>query len=470
MRKPEGNLYRENFIVPNLKSLQYIRRSMDKETIFNISVGSVRSGKTTENILAFCMNLELTPDVLHLAIGTSEAAAKTILFNGDGLGIKHYPDWQERVEVVNGKRIHYPQRIFETKYQGKDALALTPRKKGDPIKYVIAYGGATVSSFEMFRGMSFGMVISTEANLLHPNTIIEYTNRTIASRKRKIFEDLNPGSPRQWYKTDRMDILLKQMPEATNYIAKRLEDNPSLHEDQIKFLINQYPPNSVQYRNHILGEWVAAEGLIYTFDDERNVLQSFNPQDYFSYIISIDPGVNHSATVFTVLGITRDFKHIDTLKEYYHKNADHYGIGVKMPIDYVMDLVIFIKESLFLMGKPAYEILCDIDVTFIREFKRIKYKEGLGGITLNSQFKKGEIRDRIKTDVNYLHQGRKRIYKDCVKTIEAYKTAQYDPKESNKGNYVRLDDPVAGTMIDPIDANEYATMRYSYELSRYQLS
>lgn len=443
---------------------------MDDETIFNISVGSVRSGKTTENILAFCMNLELSPDTLHLVIGTSEAAAKTILFDGEGFGIKYYPDWQERKELINGKIVHFPQRIFETKYRGKDALALLPRKKGEPVKYIIAYGGATVSSFEMFRGMSFGMVISTEANLQHPNTIREYTNRTIASKRRKIFEDLNPGSPRQWYKTDRMDILLKQMPRQTNYIVKKIEDNPSLHEDQIKYLKDQYPPNSVQYRNAILGEWVEAEGLIYTFDDERNILQNFNPQDYFSYIISIDPGINHSATVFKIVAITKDFKYIDTLKEYYHRNSDHYGLGIKMPIDYVNDLVIFIKESLFLMGKPAYEILCDNDVTFIREFERIKYREGLGAITLNSKFNKGEIRDRISTDVNYFYQGRKRIYKDCVKTIEAYKTAQYDPQESKKGNYVRLDDPVAGTMIDPIDTDEYATMRYSYELSRYRMS
>lgn len=470
MRRPEGSLYREKFVVPNIASLEYMRQAMSDKVIFNISVGSVRSGKTTENILAFCMNLELSPDVLHLAIGTSEAAAKTILFNGDGLGIKHYPDWQERIEIIDGKRVRFPQRIFETKYQGKDALALLPRKQGDPIKYIIAYGGATVSSFEMFRGMSLGMVISTEANLLHPNTVTEYTNRTIASKRRKIFEDLNPGNPRQWYKTDRMDVLLKQMPEATNYIAKKLEDNPSLHEDQIKYLVNQYPPNSVQYRNHILGEWVAAEGLIYDFDDERNVLQMFNPQDYFAYIIAIDPGINHSATVFSVIGITKDFKYIDTLKEYYHKNSDQYGVGIKMPIDYVNDLVVFIKESLFLMGRPAYEILCDNDVTFIREFERIKYKEGLGAVTLNSKFNKGEIRDRIKTDVNYLYQGRKRIYKECTKTIEAYKTAQYDPNESRKGNYVRLDDPVAGTMIDPIDTNEYATMRFAYELSRYQMS
>lgn len=470
MRKPEGSLYNDKFVVPFMPSLEYIRRSMDDKTIFNISVGSVRSAKTTENIFAFCMNLDMSPDVLHLAIATSEALAKTVLFNGDGLGIKHFPDFQARNEVRNGKVIKYPQRIYETKFEGKDALALLPRQKGDPIKYIIAYGGNTISSYEAFRGLSLGMVIATEANLLHPNTVIEYTNRTIASKRRKIFEDLNPGNPRQWYKTERMDVLLAQMPEATNYIAKKLEDNPALQEDQIKYLVNQYPPNSVQYRNHILGEWVAAEGLIYDFDDERNIIDHFDPANYFAYIISVDPGVNHSATVFKVVGITKDFRYLDTLKEYYHKNAERMGLGVKMPIDYVKDFIIFLKETLLIMKKPAYEILCDNDLTFIREFERIKFQEGLGGVTLTTAFNKGTIKDRITTDVNMLFQGRKRIYVECEKTIEAYKTAQYDPKESEKGNFVRLDDPVAGTMIDPIDTDEYATLRFTYELSRYQMS
>lgn len=456
--------------MPFRASLLYIRRTLDNDNIFNFSVGSVRSGKTTDNILAFCMNLELSPDTLHMAIATSEALAKTILFNGDGFGIKHYFEWQARTEIIDGKKVRFPQRVFETKLEGKDALAILPKKKGDPTKYVIAYGGATVSSYENFRGLSLGMVIATEANLLHPNTIEEYKSRTIASKRRKIFEDLNPGNPRQWYKVNHLDELLKNSHENSNYIHKTIRDNPALKPEQINILVKQYPPNSVQYRNHILGEWVAAEGLIYEFDDTKNIITSFEAKDYYSYIISIDPGVNHSATVFTSIGITKDFKYLDTLKEYWHKNADHYGIGVKMPIDYVMDFIQFLKETMNEMGRPPQEIVCDNDVTFIREFERVKYREGLGGITLTTRFNKGEIRDRIKTDVNMLFQGRKRIHARCVKTIEAYRTAQYDPKESNKGNYVRLDDPIAGTMIDPIDANEYVTIRYEYELSRYRMS
>lgn len=470
LRKPTGSLYTQKFIVPKYKSLEYIRRSLDPEVIFNISVGSIRSGKTTENIVAFCMNLELSPDILHMAIGVNASTAKTILFEGDGLGIKHYPEWQERVEIVNGKRVRFPQRIFETKFQDKDALCLLPLKKGDPKKYIIAFGGDTVSSYTAFHGMSFGMVISTEANLLHSNTVIKYMERTVASRWRKIFEDLNPGNPRQWYKTERLDVLLKQTPDEINYIEKRLTDNPFLKEHQINNLKMQYPPNSVQYRNSILGEWVAAEGLIYDFQDDKNIITSFNANDYFSYIISIDPGVNHSATVFSTVGITRDFKYLDTLNEYYHKNSDQYGMGVKMPIDYVMDFIDYLRKTVAEMGRYPQEIVCDNDLTFIREFERVKYREGMGGIYLTTKFDKGLIRDRIKTDVNMLFQGRKRVHIRCVKTIEAYRTAQYDPKESQKGNYVRLDDPVAGTMIDPIDANEYATLRFGYELSRYQMS
>lgn len=41
------------------------------------------------------------------------------------------------------------------------------------VKIVIYLGGAMESSFKMFRGISAGMIILEEANLLHENTITE---------------------------------------------------------------------------------------------------------------------------------------------------------------------------------------------------------------------------------------------------------------------------------------------------------
>jgi PBSX family phage terminase large subunit len=465
-----SSVWSENYVLPYDKDLDYIYNSLNDNVVYNILIGSTRSAKTTVNTTAFCMNLELSPDQLFFTIATSETLAKSILWEGDGFGIKHYPDWQERVEVLpSGKTVKMPQRIFEGKYKQRDALILYPLPhENKPVKYIVAYGGAKETDYKSFRGSSVGMVIATEANLLHPNTIQEYMARIGASKRKKVFEDGNPGNPRQWYKTNRLDYLMEQRKHELNYGHRTLKDNPILTDDMIESLSASYPEGSVFYRNLILGEWVGAEGLIYTLDRSKNLLETFNPIDYYSYVVVADPGVSHSATVFKLIAITRDRKYIDTLKEYWHKNDKKQGMSIKMPIDYAIDYMAFIRECIDIMGKPPIQVMSDLDLTFIREFERLKYQYGLGAINLNSQFKKEEIKDRIKNGVNLLWTGRKRIYKECVKTWESYESAQYDPKEELKGNYIRYDDPQSGTMIDCIDTDEYAETYYKYELGTYR--
>lgn len=456
--------------LPYNKDLEYINNSLKDDIVYNVLVGSYRSAKTTTNITAFCMNLELTNDRLHYTIATNESLAKTILWDGDGLGIKHYPDWQERdVKLPSGKIIKMPQRIFEGKYKKRDALILYPLPyENKPIKYIVAYGGDKENSYKSFRGASVGMVLTTEANLLHPNTIREYMGRIGASKRKKVFEDMNPGNPKQWIKKERLDYLMEKRPHELNYGHRTLVDNPILTPSMIESLSGSYPIGSVFYRNLILGEWVGAEGLIYTLDESKNIIDSYDPMDYHSYIVVADPGVNHSATVFKLIAVTRGFQYIDTLEEYYHKNAETKNVGIKMPTEYAIDFINFIKDCINIFKKPPRAVLSDLDVTFIREFERLKYEYNLGGITLNKEFKKEEIKHRIKTDINLLWLGRKRINKKCVYTIEAYQTAQYDPKEELKGNYVRYDDPKSGTMIDPIDTDEYGATHYKYELNEYR--
>jgi len=470
MKYQTSDSWNKLYKLPKDKDLQYIYNSLDPKIVYNILVGAYRSAKTFTNVTAFCINLELTTDRLHLSIATSESLAKTILWDGDGLGIKHYPDWQERYEKLpSGKVIKMPQRIFEGKYKGRDALILYPLPyENKPVKYIVAYGGDKENSYKSFRGSSVGMVIATEVNLLHPNTIREYMGRIGKSARKKIFEDLNPGNPKQWIKTDHIDYFLEKRPFEVNYGHRTLKDNPTMTPEMIDSLSASFPEGTVFYRNLILGEWVGAEGLIYTIDRSKNVISDFTPVDYYRYVVVADPGVNHSATVFKLIAITRDFKYLDTLHEYYHKNGDKKNMGVKMPIDYALDYINFIKECIDIMKKPPSHVLSDLDTTFIREFERLKYSHGLGGINLNKDFEKAKIKDRIKNDINLLWTGRKRIYEKCVYTIEAYETAQYDPKEEIKGNYVRLDDPKAGTMIDPIDTDEYGATNFKYDLSRYR--
>jgi hypothetical protein len=118
------------------------------------------------------------------------------------------------------------------------------------------------------------------------------------------------------------------------------------------------------------------------------------------------------------------------------------------------------------MGKRARDVYADHDLSFIREYERLQRQEGVGDTIYKA--KKEEIATRIKTGINLLWLGRLRFYKECVWSIKSFRTAVYNPKESAKGVYVRLDDPINGTLIDNIDAIEYGISAFKYELGLYR--
>ena len=88
------------------------------------------------NTLAFALNLENTPDKLHLVIASTVASARAIVEDGDGrLGLKQY----------------FGNRYHQTKYKGYDAgIIKTPTGE----KILVYLGGVMESSYECFRGWS----------------------------------------------------------------------------------------------------------------------------------------------------------------------------------------------------------------------------------------------------------------------------------------------------------------------------
>lgn len=88
------------------------------------------------------------------------------------------------------------------------------------------------------------MAYITEANECHPKFLKEAFDRTLSSRNRKIFHDLNPKEEEHWYYTDILGFHEKKQADnplyGYNYGHFTLVDNMSLTNHQIRKLLGTW--------------------------------------------------------------------------------------------------------------------------------------------------------------------------------------------------------------------------------------
>ncbi|MGO2112957.1 MAG: PBSX family phage terminase large subunit, partial [Pseudoclavibacter sp.] len=121
----------------------------------------------------------------------------------------------------------------------------------------------------------------------------------------KLIGTTNPDGPRHWLKTEYLDRIDRgELPDWRRFHFT-MDDNPSLTADYIASLKREY--TGLWYRRFILGEWVAAEGAIYSdFTDQRHVIpwRDMPPLDRIVGV-GIDHGTSNP-TAAILLGITRE--------------------------------------------------------------------------------------------------------------------------------------------------------------------
>ena len=69
------------------KHKEYLRRTVDHH--YNVAEGSIRSGKSTDNVLAFAQDIKKSRDKVYLATASTQPTAKLIIGDCDGFGLEH---------------------------------------------------------------------------------------------------------------------------------------------------------------------------------------------------------------------------------------------------------------------------------------------------------------------------------------------------------------------------------------------
>jgi len=414
------------------KHKKYIKDCADNT--INVAEGAVRAGKTIDNVFAFAMELENTPDKIHLASGSTSGNAKLNIGESNGYGLEH---------IFRG-------RCRWGKFKGNECLYVSTMT-GE--KVVIFTGGGKADSYKSIRGNSYGLWIGTEINIHHDDFIKEAFNRQLMAINRKVFWDLNPDRPTHQIYVKYIDNYTKLKNAGTfiggyNHERFTIFDNMNLTELRIQEIMSQYDVNSVWYRRDILGERAIAEGLIYgLFADKA--------EDYYMPVkdiptvfekisIGVDFGGSSSLHAFVCSGITLEYKKVIPLLSEKHI-ADS-------PRVLNREFIRFIKKVIDLYGRVDYIYADSAEQVLIRGMREALSKAGLNIIVRNAH--KEKIIDRIRL-VNILISQKRLCYtEESITLRDALIGAVWDLKSEEDE---RLDDGTSD--IDTLDAFEYSIER-----------
>ena len=275
------------------KHKEYMRKT--QSCSMNIAEGSIRSGKTTDNIFCFAHDLKKSKDKLHLATASTQPTAKIIIGDCDGYGLEH---------IFRGQ-------CRWGKYKGNECLRICGKDTDYKEKIVLFCGGAKADSYKKFRGMSIGLWIATEINLHHAETIREAQRRQINADIKRFYWDLNPESPHAEIYRQFIDVYEKKAKSGNlkggfNLITFNIYDNINLSKENLEAEISKYEVGSVWYKRDILGQRCTAEGIIFpefASNPERWIIDKKNVPEKFRYVeVGFDIGGNGSAYAMTCTG------------------------------------------------------------------------------------------------------------------------------------------------------------------------
>lgn len=412
------------------KHMRYMKKT--QQSSMNIAEGSIRSGKTTDNIFCFAHDLKKSKDKLHLATASTQPTAKIIIGDCDGFGLEH---------IFRGQ-------CKWGKYRGNECLRICGKDTGYKEKIVLFCGGAKADSYKKFRGMSIGLWIATEINLHHAETIREAQRRQINADIKRFYWDLNPDNPNAEIYTEFIDVYEKKDNEGTlkggfNLCKFNIFDNVNLSEQNRDDEISKYEVGSVYYKRDILGERCTAQGII--FRDFAENVDDYIIADvpkFKSTYMGYDLGGHNSAYALVSIGVGYD-------GVVYVQKAKKIKAGQLKTADVDSNAIEFIN---YVEGKYNTQIeRCGVDdayYTTINDLNAWRY------MFYNAAEVKGSmpLYDRPMLLSKLMAQGKfKLVAGECDDLIDELKNIVYDDKAEKD---IPLDN---GTVqIDCYDALFYA--------------
>lgn len=176
------------------------------------------------------------------------------------------------------------------------------------------FGGRDESSAALIQGVTLAGILMDETALM-PRSFAEQAVARCSVKGSKLWFNCNPDNPYHWFKREWID---KAREKRLLRLHFSLSDNSSLSHEVIERYSRLY--TGTFYQRFVLGEWCAAEGLVYPMFDRAKHTFKGSPEDICCerYVVSCDYGtVNPSS--FGLWGRQGDkwFR----IAEYYYDSA-----------------------------------------------------------------------------------------------------------------------------------------------------
>lgn len=185
--------------------------------------------------------------------------------------------------------IPHLRRLGMTVRERRAENVIVVRYMGHENQFLL-FGGRDESSASLIQGSTLAGVLLDEAALM-PRSFVEQAIARCSVPGSRLWFNCNPEGPQHWFYRE---WILKAKERRALHLHFTMEDNPAL-TDRIRARY-QRAYSGVFYRRFVLGEWTAAQGLVYDFfDPERDAAEA--PAGPFQeWRISVDYGTVNPAS------------------------------------------------------------------------------------------------------------------------------------------------------------------------------
>jgi PBSX family phage terminase large subunit len=400
-------------------TLHYLK---DSNAFLNISVGSIRSGKTVSTLARWIWFLGTSPHRKFAMIGvTMGALVRNVI--------------EPMMSMLELEGIPYDYKPAKQKlYVDGKSIALFGLDKANAEKKIQGYtsAGTLIDELTTIPQDSFEMALTRNSE----------TGATI-------FATCNPSNPNHYVYKDY--IIQEEIKQGSVRVFEfRLEDNPNLSPDYVGHLKTLYPKDSVFYKRYILGQWVSGRGAIYDKFDDNNIYHEQTPLNEYDYIeVGSDYGTS-TTTCYEVIGIKEypDHTEFEVIHEYGY-DAKREGV-TQTDAERVEDIYQLQEE--YNLGKQNVFYVSHDAASLLSALQKDER------ITMTIDTFTPDTLECIREISSLFYQNYLRVHENCTETIQQIRGYEWDEKAAQRGEDkpVKKDDHYPDALRAPVMNHLYS--------------